>query len=167
MKKKLMLIFVILSSVKYFSQRESNEVKVDALGLFFNRIGVGYERILSQNSTVGARFLMKKTENYYAAPFYRYYLQEDAYTYATDLFLEGFAMYGSYIPRDSEGNLLDDGRRNSIITAGLGIGEKADLSSGFFAEALLNAGVGKVLQPTDGSVYQLVVQVSASVGYRF
>ncbi|GAA5099064.1 hypothetical protein GCM10023210_36020 [Chryseobacterium ginsengisoli] len=166
MKKKLILICLIFSSVMYFSQ-EANEVKIDAFGLFFNRIGVGYERIFSQNSTVGARFLMKKTENYYAVPFYRYYFQEDAYTYATDLFLEGFAMYESYIPRDSEENLLDGGKRNSIIAAGLGIGEKADLSSGFFAEALLNAGVGKVLQPTSGSDYQLVIQISASVGYRF
>lgn len=165
--KKMMLLGFLLSSFLCFSQNEyeSNEIKIDGLGLFFNRIGIGYERILSSNSGVGARVFMKKTESYYGVPYYRRYLQEG--TYASDLFLEGFAMYGSYIPRDSENNLLDGGKRNSMIGAGLGIGEKAVSQSGIFFEGLINVGAGKSLQPTTESTFKFIAQVSASVGYRF
>lgn len=165
--KKIILLGFLLSSFLCFSQNEyeSNEIKIDGFGLFFNRIGIGYERILNSNSGVGARVFMKKTESYYAMPYYRRYFQEGAY--ASELFLEGFAMYGSYIPRDSEGNLLDDGKRNSMIGAGLGIGEKAISQSGFFFEGLINFGAGKSLQPTTESTFKFIAQVSASVGYRF
>lgn len=165
--KKMILLGFLLSSFLCFSQNEyqSNEFKIDGFGLFFNRIGIGYERILNSNSGIGARVFMKKTESYYAMPYYRRYLHQDAY--ASDLFLEGFAMYGSYIPRDSENNLLDNGKRNSMIGAGFGIGEKAILQSGFFFEGVINVGTGKSLQPTTESEFKFIAQVSASVGYRF
>lgn len=164
MKKKFLILSLLLNFVFSFAQN-ANEVKIDGLGLFSNRYGISYERIFEPNSGVGLKLIMKKSEDYYLTPYYRYYLGGN---YDEDrLFFEGIGLYYSYISKDYDGRIYDGGKRNSILGAGFGFGSKIIVSPNFFVEGVANTGVGKVLLPTIESEFKIIIQISASVGYRF
>ena len=161
------ICLMILFSCKCFSQVDNglNEVKADVLGLAFNRIGVGYERLIGQNSGIGSVFFLKKGKDYYIIPYYRYYFGEDSD--GAKLFVEGSGLYYSYISKDYDGNFYDDGKRNAVLGGGLGFGGKGYVYSNFFLEGMISSRIGKVLKTTEGDKLKIVFQATASVGYRF
>lgn len=164
MVKKFLYLSLFQSCIFSFAQN-ANELKIDGLGLAFNRYGISYERLFEPNSGVGLKLIMKRAEDYYAIPYYRYYFGGN---YDDDkLFVEGSGLYYSYDSKDYDGNIYDGGKRNSILGAGIGFGAKTRLSSNFIIEGVASSGIGKVLMATSESKYKIILQISVSVGYQF
>ena len=156
--KKLILMMMIAVSSTVFSQYRTygsggnlgqNDIKVNALSLFFYGAEFGYERILNQNFGVGAtamipygdnaRLVIKSKLNYYISPYARYYFNN--FGPASGFFMEGFAMLsdGKYSPQDINGITPAD-KSYSALGAGIGVGSKWVDRSGLFAEE--SAGLG-------------------------
>lgn len=187
MKKILMLGFAAITTIataqyrgsnRYYGGNEGlNEIKLNALSLFFYGTEFGYERILNSNVGIGgtvmipygdnARLVIKSNLDYYASPYIRYYF--NGFGPASGFFVEGFGLLsdGQYTPQDENGNKLDTKKDYSAFGAGIGIGEKWISNSGLFLEA--SAGLGRNFSiPEDASTTLILIgKVGISVGYRF
>lgn len=191
--KKFFLATMLIASTIAFSQYRSyprnygnygggnfgqNDIKINALSLFFYGTEFGYERLLNNNIGLGAtamipygenaRLVIKSNLNYYVSPYFRFYFNN--FGPASGFFLEGFALYsdGKYTPEDTNGNTISSVQKNySAMGAGIGIGSKWVDRSGLFFEA--NAGLGRNFTiPQDASTSLILIgKIGASVGYRF
>lgn len=154
-----------------------NDIKLNALSLFFYGTEFGYERIVNNNFGVGAtamipygenaRLVIKSNLNYYISPYFRYYFNN--FGPASGFFLEGFALYsdGKYTPENYSSDVTIVQKNYSALGAGIGIGEKWVDRSGLFFEA--NAGLGRNFTiPEDASTSLILIgKIGASIGYRF
>lgn len=176
--KNLIPLIVLLISLHSFSQENIqkskdksenvNEIKINAFYAVFGALEVTYERVLSNDETLGVSFMVPIVDNnydedreiknlaqYYISPYYRFFFNEEKF--ASGFFVESFGLLGSQIRDDDSQNYITD------FALGLGIGNKWVLKKGFLVE--LNLGFGRYLfsdRENDRIGKGLI-----SIGYRF
>lgn len=179
MKKVSSVIIGILMGVSGLAQevsaevsdpyKKSNEVKLNGLYLILGAFDVTYERLLSEESSVGINVFLpfdsdvKDEIQYYLSPYYRFFFGKK---YAAGFFLEGFGMLNSV---DEEIlNLFDSDDQTRYVTdfaLGIGLGGKWVTKSGFVGE--INFGIARNLFNADASGLEIISKFGISLGYRF
>ena len=177
--KKLFVLICLTSSLLGFSQQKDtiafkrNELKGNALFLVLGAVEVTYERLLNEDSGVGASiFFVSEDEfatNFSLTPYYRAYFGKKP---AAGFFVEGFAMLNSYIDHGYTTYYYDNGTTTTNFVAdevgtdfalGFGLGSKWVHRKGFVFE--INAGIGRNLF-SDNSP-EVVGRGGITLGYRF
>lgn len=194
--KKIILIGAILASTIGFSQDKSttttttttttvstpkkatkyfgkNEIKINALYFVLGAAELQYERILNDESSVGARTLFIIDDEvfidkpFYLDGYYRFFFGEKP---AAGFFVEGFANYtsikGNY-PSDNNFNGYNSDFRTKRNGAGLGIqvGGKFITRNGIIFE--LNGGVGRFITTSSPNLNKVFGRFAITAGYRF
>lgn len=175
---KKMLILLCLTSFAFTQAQEKevglsnkNEVKGNGLFLVLGAVEFTYERILTEDSSVGASlFFAEKSDfdtNFSFTPYYRAYFGKKT---ASGFFFEGFGMLnigenGNYSEYDSVNGVYYDveGTKFTDFALGFGLGSKWVHRSGFVFE--INAGIGRNL--FDENSPEVVGRGGVTLGYRF
>ncbi|MGL3000943.1 DUF3575 domain-containing protein [Flavobacterium sp. RSSB_23] len=175
MKKLLLLCTIVLSLTSYSQENEvstfkKNEIKGNALFLVLGAVEVTYERILTEDSALGASvFFINENDSdisFSFTPFYRAYFGKKT---ASGFFVEGFSMINTGINSrtyyyDNTGNLSSINKnRFTDFALGFGVGSKWIHKKGFVFE--INAGIGRNLF-SDNSP-KIVGRGGITLGYRF
>jgi hypothetical protein len=175
--KKILVLLCFTSFVLAQGQEKEknafnkNEVKGNALFLVIGASEFTYERLLNEDSAVGASlFFAPKVDsdiNFSFSPYYRVYFGKKT---AAGFFCEGFGMLntgevGNYSNYDSVNNVYYDvkGTKFTDFALGFGLGSKWVHRSGFVFE--INAGIGRNLF-NDNSP-EVVGRGGITLGYRF
>lgn len=177
MKKAIPFFLIFLFSINMYSQEESkptsqilgnNELKLNALLLIAELPEITYERIISNESSIGFSFAFSLDNsstdyNFYLLPYYRLYFGEKR---AAGFFLEANAMFFS----EDRGIIYTDNgtsfQQEDEFGAGLGIavGGKFLTKKGWIGE--LSLGIGRVFvnKYFDESFYP---RIGITIGKRF
>jgi len=151
-----------------------NEFKINALFLVLGAADLQYERILNEESSVGARILVTLDDEvftnkpFYLDGFYRFYFGEKP---ASGFFVEGLASYNSleYETSTTTQNFRSQSRfeRESGFGLGIQVGGKFVTRRGLLFE--INGGIGRNIIQTgnDNEVNRVFGRFAISVGYRF
>lgn len=187
--KKLILIAILCFPVLVINAQETetvenpekqNELKINMTNLIgFKWVDFTYERILNEESAIGAGLLFSLDQNqdtgldeyrtFSFTPYYRHFFSNK---YAKGFFVEAFGMLHSgeeeiYIEAfDSNGNFIDSSYRGENYTdfaVGISAGGKFVTKRGFIAEIYL--GIGRDL--LGNSDIEVVGRGGVSLGYRF
>lgn len=175
---KKMLVLLCLASFAFAQGQEKeevpfekNEVKGNGLFLVLGTAEFTYERILNEDSAVGASlFFADKSDfdtTFSFIPYYRAYFGKKP---AAGFFFEGFGMLntgenGSYSEYDSVNGVYYDvqGTKFTDFALGFGFGSKWVHRSGLVFE--INAGIGRNL--FDDNSPEVVGRGGITLGYRF
>ena len=175
---KKMLVLLCLTSFVFAQSQEKetatfkkNEVKGNGIFLVLGAAEFTYERILNEDSAVGASlFFASKNDfdtTFSFTPYYRAYFGKKP---AAGFFCEGFGMLntgknGSYSEYDSVNDVYYDvkGTKFTDFALGFGLGSKWIHRSGFVFE--INAGIGRNL--FDDNSPEVVGRGGITLGYRF
>jgi hypothetical protein len=175
MKRIFVLLCLTFSLFGYSQEKETinfkrNEVKGNALFLVLGAVEVTYERLITEDSGLGASlFFINENDsnpNFSFTPYYRAYFGKKP---AAGFFVEGFSMISSGVNNinyfyDSNGNLINiDKQRYTDFALGFGLGAKWIHRKGFIFE--INAGIGRNLL-SDNSP-EVVGRGGITLGYRF
>lgn len=189
MKKIVLLIAFIVATAAFAQYDKQNEIRLNAFSVLAARnLDISYERLLNEESAVGASFAFDLTggdkfnlfginQNYAITPYYRYYFPFEV---SNGLFLEAFLSANggkNKIKKTdpdiediiNEGEEVEDepdylAFEYSDFAFGIGAGYKYASAGGFVAE--IYAGAGRNLS---GDVRTPVVlpRLGLSFGFRF
>jgi hypothetical protein len=182
MKKTLLLLCLCCLSFGYSQEIKQendllrkNELKLNAAFLIAGAFDVSYERIIDEESAIGASLFIaieSEIENkFMLTPYYRYYFGEKP---ATGFFAEGFGSINSYesdewnYDYDSINNYYYSSSRyvkRTDFALGFGVGSKWITKKGFIFE--INAGIGRNLFNSQDTDYDIIGKGGISFGYRF
>ena len=180
--KKLFVLICLTSSLFGFSQEKEtiafkrNELKGNALLLVLGAGEFTYERLLNEESGVGASLFFSYDDQYNTkfslTPFYRFYFSKKP---AAGFFVEGFGMLNSYTQETYYYEYEDFPPYKTIETItkdnttdfalGFGLGSKWITKKGFLFE--INAGVGRNLFNSKNTDNEMVGRGGITLGYRF
>jgi hypothetical protein len=180
--KKIALLLLCLCSLQGFSQDEKpisggkNELKGNALFLVLGFPEFTYERIFSNESSVGITtgFAIEEDfdQKFTLSPYYRYFFGKKT---ASGFFVEGFGMLNvyeeDYYYDFLSSNMGNHNRKNiTDFALGFGLGAKWVTDKGFLFE--LNTGIGRNLFNTKDSDNNefgrtFVGKFGITAGYRF
>ena len=180
--KKLFVLICLTSSLFGFSQEKEtidfkrNELKGNALLLVLGAGEFTYERLLNEESGVGASLFFSYDDQYNTkfslTPFYRFYFSKKP---AAGFFVEGFGMLNSYTQETYYYEYEDFPPYKTIETItkdnttdfalGFGLGSKWITKKGFLFE--INAGVGRNLFNSNNTDNEMVGRGGITLGYRF
>jgi len=174
--KKLVVIFCLTVFTFGYSQEKTvidfpkNEIKGNALLLVAGALEVTYERLLNEESGVGASLFVAYDNNidtkFSLSPYYRFYFGKKP---AAGFFAEGFGMIDSYTQQASNGDFFTSyvGPEKNItdFALGFGLGGKWVTKRGFVFE--INGGVGRNLFNSNGTDHEIVGRGGITLGYRF
>jgi hypothetical protein len=171
--KKLFLLLCLSTFTFGYSQVENkvvfpkNEMKINAAFLVAGALEVSYERILSEESAVGASLFLAIDEDIDTkvafTPYYRYYFGKKP---AAGFFAEGFGMLNNYESYKYNTTGYESKTTNRTDFAlGFGIGSKWITKKGFIFE--INGGVGRNLFNSRDTDYEIVGRGGITFGYRF
>jgi hypothetical protein len=172
MKKVFLFLIVLSFNFQAQSQEEklpNNEIKINVIYLIVGIPEIGYERILNNNSSVGADFLFSIVKEYnfkFAfTPHYRYYLGEKR---AAGFFVEGFGMVNTissdYYYDDYPNGNYEDEENNTDFALGVSVGGKfITKNKGFIFEVY--GGIGRNLINSNSTV--IVPRFGLTFGKRF
>ena len=174
MKKiSITLLLFITCSMAFAQDNEmnNNELKLNMSNLIgFKWFDVGYERILNEESSIGANLLfsldsssegLDEYRTFSLTPYYRHFFSNK---YAAGFFVEAFTMIHSgeeEIYNGIGGNYTDE--KYTDLAVGVSIGAKWVSKRGFVAE--IYAGIGRDM--LDQSDLEVVGRGGLSIGYRF
>lgn len=173
MKKLLFLLCLCCLTFGYSQEKvdfPKNEIKGNALFLVLGAVEVTYERILNEDSGLGASLFFVNEEvsdpSFSLTPYYRAYFGKKP---AAGFFVEGFSMFSTgkdsatyYF--DNLGNLINiEKNRYTDLALGFGLGSKWVHKRGFVFE--INAGIGRNLLSTNSP--EVVGRGGITLGYRF
>ena len=175
MKKILVVLCLSLLTFGYSQEKTKvdfpmNEIKGNALFLVAGALEVTYERILNEETGVGASVFIAITEdfdtNFALTPYYRFYFGNKP---AAGFFVEGFGSLNSYddsiyTGENSSFNYYKEVSRTDFAL-GFGLGSKWTTKSGFLFE--INAGVGRNLFNSSDTDHEIVGRGGITLGYRF
>jgi len=182
--KNFLLIAALIFSTFGFGQDKSNpiigkdELKINAIFLLAGSLEVGYERVLNEESAIGASLLLPFSNdsnvNFMLTTYYRYYFGAKP---CTGFFMEGFGALNSvqdetyvYAP-NLDPMFYDYSYKQLNITdfaLGIGLGGKWISKKGVTFE--INAGLGRNLfseYNKEGRNFEFIGRGGISVGYRF
>ena len=183
MKKSILFVFALLSSVSLFAQdvdsdadykADANEIKLNALYGVLGALDLTYERLLNEESGAGIEVFIPLDDdinddiNYYVSPYYRLYFGDK---YAAGFFLEGFGLLSSenetYFDFSNEFDPSPTIRRDKVtnFALGIGVGGKWITNSGFVGELGFGVGRNIINNYEDGGDF--VGKLQITVGYRF
>jgi hypothetical protein len=177
MKKLLSLLLLCLSlfTIGYSQETQKvnflkNEIKVNALFLVAGALEVTYERILNEETGLGASVFIAITDDFNTkfalTPYYRLYFGKKP---AAGFFVEGFGSLNSY--DDSiynwESNNYSSYRdvTRTDFALGFGLGSKWTNKRGFLLE--INGGIGRNLFNSSDTDHQIVGRGGITLGYRY
>lgn len=181
--KNFLLIAVFFVSTFGFGQDKSNpiiskdELKINAIFLLAGSLEVGYERVLNEESAIGASLLFPFSNdsnvNFMLTPYYRYYFGAKP---CMGFFMEGFGALNSvqdeiYVYAFNPGPNYEYYNKQLNITdfaLGIGLGGKWISKKGVTFE--LSGGLGRNLfseYNKDGRNFEFIGRGGISVGYRF
>jgi len=181
MKKITLLSILFIVSLSLFAQENNyqdvlskNELKINMSNLIgFKWLDVGYERILNEESSIGASLLfsldsssegLDEYRTFSITPYYRHFFSNK---YAQGFFVEAFTMlhsgkdeyyYSNSGPHDS---FVEE--KYTDLAVGISVGSKWVSRRGFVAE--IYAGIGRDM--LDQSDIEVVGRGGVSIGYRF
>lgn len=189
MKKIVILLTLVMVTSAFAQYDKQNEIRLNVFSILAARnLDISYERLLNEESAVGASFAFDMTggdkfnlfginQSYAITPYYRYYFPLEV---SNGLFLEAFlsANGGKNKIKKTDSDIediIDEGEeieddpdylafKYSDFAFGIGGGYKYASSGGFVAE--LYAGAGRNLS---GDVRTPVVlpRLGVSFGFRF
>ena len=183
MKKIILTAVFLFTTFAFYAQQTSspdfspqNELKINMSNLIgFKWVDVGYERILNEESTIGASILfslddeidgLDEYRTFSLTPYYRHFFSSK---YAQGFFVEAFTMLHS--GKEDYYDYVDFPFYNSIVTenkytdlaVGISVGAKWVTTRGFVAE--IYAGIGRDL--LNNSDLEVVGRGGVAIGYRF
>jgi len=177
MKKALLIIFLSSFLFSYSQEKENislkkNEIKGNALFLILGTGEITYERLLDEESGIGASLFVPFDSGinpkFSLTTYYRFYFGAKP---ASGFFVEGFGMLNSnkindiYLynqtPQMAVSGTITD------FALGFGIGGKWITKKGFLFE--INSGIGRNLfnQKSGDYGYQIVGRGGITIGYRY
>lgn len=188
MKKILLFISLSFLSIGYGQENQTpdfkrNELKLNAPFLIAGAFDVTYERLINEESSVGASLLITFTDDWTQkfgfTGFYRYYFGKKP---AAGFFVEGFGSLNQFDNTDEEPyygfdyydytiDYYDGSDYNEdVITdfaLGFGLGSKWITKKGFVFE--IYAGIGRNLFNDESSDYdtEIIGRGGINLGYRF
>lgn len=183
MKKVILLVAFLSFSIGFSQKKEEqnfkkNELKINALFLVLGAGEFSYERLINDESGVGASlfFSLDKDINtkIQFAPYYRFYFGKKT---AAGFFVEGFGMLNVYQDQDKYFYYYDydysfeqvyvRGEKATDFAFGFGLGGKWITKRGITFE--LHTGVGRNLfnDKNDDNDNKIVGRGGITVGYRF
>jgi hypothetical protein len=178
MRKITTLLCVFCSCIAFSQEKEvptfkKNEIKGNALFLVLGAVEITYERLITEDSGVGATvFFVAEDEfdsNFIFTPYYRAYFGKKP---AAGFFVEGFAMLNSYIDHGYTTYNYENGatvtnyvsdEQGFDFALGFGLGSKWVHKRGFVFE--INAGIGRNLLSANSP--EVVPRGGITLGYRF
>lgn len=177
MKKLLLLLLLCLSrfTIGYSQENQKvdflkNEIKVNALFLVAGALEVTYERIINEETGLGAAVFIAITDdfdtNFALTPYYRFYFGKKP---AAGFFVEGFGSLNSYEDSVYNWEINGDSSYKDVsrtdFALGFGLGSKWTTKRGFLLE--INAGVGRNLFNSSDTDQEIVGRGGITLGYRF
>ncbi|MBB1194199.1 DUF3575 domain-containing protein [Flavobacterium sp. SOK18b] len=176
MRKTTTLLCLFYCCIAFSQEKEvltfkKNEIKGNALFLVLGAVEITYERLITEDSGLGATvFFVAEDEfdsNFNLTPYYRAYFGKKT---AAGFFVEGFSMIstgkdGSYSQYDpvNQNYYTVKGKQYSDFALGFGLGSKWIHKRGFVFE--INAGIGRNLLSTNSP--EIVPRGGITLGYRF
>jgi len=184
--KKILLIFLFLTSAFAFSQEEKeeistilgkNELKINTTNfLIFKYIDLSYERLLNAESSLGIAILKSVSANngttnfnayrtFSITPYYRQYFSKN---YARGFFVEGFGMLNTQEHKYYDYTNVSSSSTNTEeinFAFGISTGAKFMTKKGFIAEVYL--GIGRNILNNEENNEDIVGRGGVSLGYRF
>lgn len=170
--KKILLVLALGFSMSGVAQEtepvsyKKNEMKGNALFLVLGAVEITYERLLNEDSGLGATlFFIGEEEsdlNFIFTPYYRAYFGKKP---AAGFFIEGFTAINSGVSTtyyDNNGNITNKDRYTDLAL-GFGLGSKWVHKKGFLFE--INAGIGRNLFSNDS--FEVIPRGGITLGYRF
>lgn len=183
--KKITLLLLLTTSVISFAQEKEktikkHEIKINALGLIFDRVDISYEYLINNESSFGVGTLfsfdhdLTVFDNYKTfslTPYYRRYFSKH---YAKGFFIEGFGMFNRYkvISYHYEGNddydYTTSTKYLNNIAIGVSVGGKFVTENGFVAEIYLGF-ARNFIKHSEKYYYdnKIIGRGGISLGYRF
>lgn len=178
MKKITITLLLFITCFSVFAQENemsNNELKINMSNLIgFKWLDVGYERILNEESSIGAGLLfsldsssegLDEYRTFSLTPYYRHFFSDK---YAEGFFVEAFTMVHSgeeeiYYPNNGgiDGFYVDE--KYTDFAVGISVGAKWVTPRGFVAE--IYAGIGRDM--LGNSDIEVVGRGGVSIGYRF
>lgn len=163
--------FIAQAQEKEDTQKNFNELKINALFAVVGAFEVTYERTLNEETAFGASILipyesLDSSLNYYFSPYYRQYFGKK---YAAGFFVEGFGLLSSedritaFISNGT--NFIAQSETITDFALGIGLGGKWVTKKGFVGE--LNLGIGRNLFNAEETGTELVGKLGITVGWRF
>ena len=175
MKKLITLLFLSSCLSSYCQQKEvpdfkRNELKGNALFLVLGAVEITYERLINEDSGIGATvFFVNEDDfesNFTLTPYYRAYFGKKT---AAGFFVEGFSMFNTGVASktyyyDNNNNISRiEKDRYSDLALGFGLGSKWVHKRGFVFE--INTGIGRNLLSKNSP--EIVGRLGITIGYRF
>lgn len=175
--KKIILLLCLTTYLSGYSQEKEttdfkkNEIKGNALFLVLGAGEFTYERLLNEESGVGATLFFNYDDEFDTkfslTPYYRFYFGKKP---AAGFFVEGFGMLNSYQYTNYYYNGGFDSNprevKNTDFALGFGLGAKWTTRRGFLFE--INAGIGRNLfNGKNDDDFEIVGRGGITLGYRF
>lgn len=174
--KKIIFLLCFTSFLSAYSQEnettvfKKNELKGNALLLISGALEFTYERLLNEESGLGASLFLAYDEDidtkFTLTPYYRFYFGKKP---AAGFFVEGFGMLNNY--EDETSYYYDgvyttaEGEKTTDFALGFGLGAKWVTQKGFLFE--INGGAGRNLFNSNDTDYEIVGRGGITLGYRF
>lgn len=177
MRKIIVLAGLFVFAFGYSQESEKvtfpkNEIKGNALFLVAGAVEVTYERLLNEESGVGASLFVAYDDdidtNFSLTTYYRYYFGKKP---VAGFFVEGFGMLNTYTqPANENGsdwfsNYEGPEKDVTDFALGFGLGSKWITKKGFIFE--INAGIGRNLFNSSDTDFETVGRGGITLGYRF
>lgn len=177
MKKNILLLTLLISSIMMGQNEKKNELKLNAFNLIvLSAIDITYERILTEESTIGTSIYIYSGSNqddigdlyksFSITPYYRNYFSKN---YAKGFFVEAFAMVSSRKKFQYLFDSIDVPQKETNFSMGIAVGGKWVTKKGFLVE--ISAGIGRNLfQNSEDEYYDetpIVGRGGISIGKRF
>jgi hypothetical protein len=174
--KRLIILVCFLSIALCHSQQKEveaftkNELKGNALFLVLGAVEITYERLITDDSGIGATvFFVNEDDfesNFTLTPYYRAYFGKKT---AAGFFIEGFSMFNTgvvsktyYYDNNNDTSRFEK-NRYSDLALGFGLGSKWVHNRGFVFE--INTGIGRNLLSKNSP--EIVGRLGITLGYRF
>jgi len=174
--KKLITLLCLSSCLSSYCQQKEvpdfkrNELKGNALFLVLGAVEITYERLINEDSGIGATvFFVNEDDfesNFTLTPYYRAYFGKKT---AAGFFIEGFSMFNTGVASktyyyDNNNNISRIKKdRYSDLALGFGLGSKWVHKRGFVFE--INTGIGRNLLSKNSP--EIVGRLGITLGYRF
>ena len=174
--KKLITLLCLWSCLSSYCQQKEvpdfkrNELKGNALFLVLGAVEITYERLINEDSGIGATvFFVNEDDfesNFTLTPYYRAYFGKKT---AAGFFVEGFSMFNTGVASktyyyDNNNNISRiEKDRYSDLALGFGLGSKWVHKRGFVFE--INTGIGRNLLSKNSP--EIVGRLGITLGYRF